>query len=339
MKFLIFSVIFVVALAKPNVDLKKEFEDYKQKFNKQYLDDAEESMRFEIFARIFKKIEINNKAFDEGLETFEMGLTKFSDMTKEEQKRYLGLKIPKDYQSTGATFLAPENIQLPDKVDWRKKGYVTPVKNQEDCGSCWAFSATGSLEGQHFKKSGKLVSLSEQNLVDCVVADDGCDGGLMDDAFDYINKNGGIDTEASYPYEAVDQNCEYKKQNSGATDMGHMDIKPYKSEKSLQKAVATVGPISVAINAASDEFMNYKKGILKFDCPGDRDDLDHGVLAVGYGTMNHTLTKKHHHKGGDYWIVKNSWGTDWAEMGGYVLMARNYDNMCGISTLASYPIV
>merc|ERR1711915_669325 len=169
-------------------------------------------------------------------------------------------------------------------VDWRKQGYVTPIKDQKQCGSCWAFSATGSMEGAHFKKTGKLVSLSEQNLVDCSDAEGnmGCEGGLMDQAFNYTVLNKGIDTEASYPYKAIDQKC--------------------------------------MIDASQFTFQLYKEGIY-YDENCSSQFLDHGVLAVGYGSKKSGENK-------DYYIVKNSWGKDWG-MEGYIEMSRNRDNNCG----------
>ena len=201
------------------------------------------------------------------------------------------------------------------------------------CGSCWAFSAVASLEGQHFKASGKLVSLSEQNLVDCSQAqgNQGCNGGLMDQAFAYIKSNNGIDTEDSYPYTATDQTCAFSAANVGATDTGFTDVKAG-SEDDLVNAIATVGPISVAIDASHSSFQLYKKGIY-YERACSSSQLDHGVTAVGYGVAKNALGKDE-----DIYIVKNSWGTSWGDQG-YIMMSRNKKNNCGIATMSSFPTV
>jgi len=316
-------------ITKPfDADLNEPWEEFKVRYGKSYSTVEAEIARRMIFEQNVKKIQQHNLEYDLGKHSYFLGINKFADNTFEEFIQFLkpfNLKEKK-----GATYLAPSNVgDLPKSVDWRPKGYVTPIKNQGQCGSCWAFSATGSLEGQHFKKEGKLVSLSEQNLVDCSGnwGNNGCEGGLMDNAFQYIIDNKGIDTEASYPYEAVDATCRFKKANVGATCASFTDI-PTGNEDSLKSAVATVGPVSVAIDASQNSFQLYAGGV--YDEPAcSSTQLDHGVLAVGYGTSD---------DGKDFWLVKNSWGTDWG-MSGYINMSRNKNNQCGIATAASYPHV
>merc|ERR1719192_292648 len=223
-----------------------------------------------------------------------------------------------------------ELAKLNKTVNWIEKGYVTHVKDQgEYCGSCWAFSATGSIEGAHFKSTGKLVSLSEQNLMDCSKVNNGCDGGFPVDAFKYVIAVGGIDTEASYPYNAnatTDKTCKFNFSDVGATISSFKRI-PANSEMDLQKASATVGPISVGIDAKLPTFHLYKSGVY-YDRNCSSTHLGHAVLVVGYGTQGNE----------DYWLVKNSWGVTWGE-NGYIKMARNKNNACGIASDASYPVV
>jgi len=299
--------------------------------NNKLYSDAEEHVRRATWEKNLKTVQEHNLRADLGVHTFWLGMNKYADMTITEFAKVMnGYNTTTQGQRTQHrhTFLPNPNVELPDTVDWRDKGYVTGVKDQGQCGSCWAFSATGSLEGQTFKKTGKLPSLSEQNLVDCSgkQGNMGCNGGLMDQAFQYIKDNNGIDTEDSYPYVAADQQCKFDPKNVGATDTGFTDVKT-KDESALQEAVATVGPISVAIDASHASFQLYKHGIYNEPfCSQTR--LDHGVLAVGYGTDS----------GKDYWLVKNSWGEGWGDKG-YIKMSRNHRNQCGIATASSYPLV
>lgn len=219
--------------------------------------------------------------------------------------------------------------ELPSSIDWRKRGAVTGVKNQGRCGSCWAFSTAGALEAQHFIKSGILVSLSEQNLIDCSTSfgNNGCNGGNVNLAFEYVKRNHGIDTEKTYAYEARNDKCRYQQTDSGAIDRGYVNI-PFGSEKRLQEAIAVHGPISIAIDASHFSFQHYRSGVY-FEPKCSSHTVNHAVLVVGYGVDNH---------GHEYYIVKNSWGKSWGD-GGYIKMARNHHNNCGIASAASYPIV
>jgi cathepsin L len=302
--------------------------EFKQTHGKSYSTVAEEIARFNIFIENQRQIDAHNEEFKAGLHTFEVGMNQFGDMTNEEFRSQMNGFVQSAKPAATSIFQAAVT-DIPDSVDWRPKGYVTPVKNQAQCGSCWAFSATGGLEGQHFKKTGKLVSLSEQNLVDCSgkQGNQGCQGGLMDQAFTYIKVNNGIDTEDSYPYQARNGQCRFNASNVGATDTGFTDIKSG-DESDLTNAIATVGPISVAIDASKLSFQFYKKGVY-YAARCSSTNLDHGVLAVGYGATS---------DGTKYYIVKNSWKASWGDQG-YILMSRDRNNNCGIATSASYPLV
>jgi len=223
----------------------------------------------------------------------------------------------------------PQQI-VADDVDWRTKGVVTNVKNEGQCGSCWAFSTVTSIEcawGLSVKKNA--VSLSAQELIDCSESygNYGCNGGLIDPSYQYIIDNKGIDTEESYPYKAqTGPSCLAKNGTIGARISSYKDIQSG-SEKDLTSAVMNIGVISGAIDASQTSFQFYTKGVY-YDSQCSSTNLDHGVNIVGYGSTN----------GQDYYIVKNMWGTSWGD-NGYVLMSRNRNNNCGIATMNSYPIV
>jgi cathepsin L len=331
--FIALCLLFVCVYSAPtfNTELDASWNLFKNVCGKQYTF-SEEVTRRSIWEANVAIIRNHNLEADLGLHTYTLGMNQLGDLTVEEFARQMnGLDISLRNQTNDAsrlTYRAPSNVKLPDSVDWRPKGYVTGVKDQGQCGSCWAFSTTGSLEGQHFAKTQQLVSLSEQNLVDCSgsFGNMGCNGGLMDSAFKYIKANGGIDTEPSYPYEARNDKCRFNAANVGATDTGFVDVAA-QDEMALQSAIATVGPISVAIDAAHSSFQLYKSGVYNEPaCSPVR--LDHGVLAVGYDSLN----------GQDYYIVKNSWGLVWGNEG-YIFMSRNKMNQCGIATMSSYPLV
>lgn len=282
------------------------------KTGKTYLSDEHETMRYDIFKKNLEIIEKHNSEYSLGLKTFTLGVNYFADWTFDEFKnKMFGVRGAANATKTnlGSFLRLPKHIQLPDEVDWRKEGAVTEVKNQGECGSCWAFSTTGALEGANFRTNGKLVELSEQQLVDCSgkFENQGCNGGLMDNAFEYVKENGGVDTEDSYPYHAHQGRCHFKKKTVATRCSGYNDIKTG-DEEALKEALATVGPISIAIDATEDVFMLYKEGVLvDTTCGNSADTLDHGVLLVGYGTDKTARNGE----GQDYWIVKNSWGPGW----------------------------
>merc|ERR1712126_271077 len=332
MKYVLLSVVLVLAVGLANAAsistrLQEEWELFKKTHGKTY-SEAEEKFRMQVFLDNRQGIARHNTRHQNGEISYTLAMNKYGDLLHHEFVSMMNGYQRRNNTKTGrrVSFMKPANVLLPASVDWRTEGAVTSVKDQGACGSCWAFSATGALEGQHYRSTGKLVSLSEQNLVDCSKENNGCDGGLMDYAFEYVANNGGIDTESSYPYEGKDGKCRFDPANVGATAKGFNDI-PSGDEAALKAAIATVGPISVAIDASHSSFQFYSRGIYSEPHCSSR-FLDHGVLAVGYGND----------AGSDYWIIKNSWGTTWGESG-YIKMARNVKNQCGVATEASYPLV
>eukprot|EP01092_Planopodium_desertum_P014827 TRINITY_DN75_c0_g2_i7.p2 TRINITY_DN75_c0_g2~~TRINITY_DN75_c0_g2_i7.p2 ORF type:complete len:419 (-),score=147.54 TRINITY_DN75_c0_g2_i7:42-1298(-) len=302
-------------------EYRNAFVNFMQTHKKSYAS-HEFHKRYSIFKANLDFINAHNAA----KKGFSVAVNEYADLTGEEFKAiYNGLKsVP---HSLSKVVVEADVSALPASVDWRAKGAVSSIKNQGQCGSCWSFSTTGSVEGGLVLQGGKsIVGLSEQNLMDCSdnYGNMGCNGGLMDNAFQYIIANGGVDTEASYPYTAADGTCHYSSSNCGATISGYQDI-PSGSESSLQTSVANVGPISIAIDASHSSFQFYSSGVY-YEPACSSSQLDHGVLAVGYGTSS----------GSEYWLVKNSWGTGWG-LSGYIMMARNRGNNCGVATSASYP--
>ncbi|KAG6545013.1 hypothetical protein Mapa_013705 [Marchantia paleacea] len=301
------------------------FESWMHQQSKIYSDEAEKSARFNIFKANLRRIEEHNSKPS----SYKLGLTKFADLSQEEFKaKYLKTRFRRNDRSSQAPTFSYANVEaVPKAVDWRKKGAVTAIKDQGECGSCWAFSTIGGVEGINQIRTGNLVSLSEQELVSCDVTANtqGCEGGYMDYGYEFIAQNGGVDSERDYPYTAEDDSCNsHKEKKVAATITSYEDV-PANSEKDLQKAVANQ-PVSVAIDAGDGDFQLYTSGIYDGTCGTE---LDHGVVAVGYGTSGGT----------DFWIVKNSWGESWGEEG-YIRMQRNVDapeGLCGIAMEASYP--
>jgi len=322
--FFVLLALIVLATALTETEYRTSFESFQAQYGKVYLD-SEENHRYNIYKQNLDFV----NAWDEEARGFSVGINEFADLTVEEFKSiYNGMNVNVEpFEPVVEEW--PMTVQVTgDIVNWVNKGAVTPIKNQGQCGSCWSFSSTGSMEGEKFIKTGTLTSLSEQNLVDCSTAqgNQGCNGGLMDDAFKYVIANHGIDTEASYRYTATGPNsCKFSAANIGDTISSYTDVSRG-SESALQTAVDQQ-PISVAIDAGHNSFQLYKSGVY-YEPACSATQLDHGVLAVGYGTDN---------SGTAYWLVKNSWGTGWG-MQGYIQMSKGRKNNCGIATMASYPI-
>lgn len=305
---------------------ESEFADFLVKHNIQISNGAEFVKRLQIFADNMDLIDTHNA----GNSSYKMGINQWSHLTLEEFHAAVnlgGVKRPA-LRSNAKKHVATGSV--PASVDWSTTPAVSPVKNQGSCGSCWSFSATGGLEGAYYVKTGTGTSLSEQQLVSCDNKgdDQGCNGGWMDSAFEFAQGNGGLCSEADYPYvsgNGQNPTCKTTCSNVPNTKPSSWtDVTPG-SVDDLTSAVAQQ-PVSIAIQANQVAFQTYSSGVLTGKC-GQR--LDHGVLAVGYGTWT---------DGTPYWKVKNSWGTGWG-MNGYILIERSSADLCGVLDAASYPTI
>jgi xylem cysteine proteinase len=289
----------------------------KEHNQKGYTSPAEYFHRLSVFAKTHAKIEAHNAKET----TYTLGHNQFSDLTEEEFiAKHTGLNLPQDYERN----VVQENLaDPPATVDWTKKGAVNAVKNQASCGSCWAFSATASIEGAWQISGHNLENLSEQQLVDCSKSfgNQGCNGGWMDYAFKYLLSVGGQERTSDYPYKAVDQACSFSSSKIAASIKGFKDVN--KGDCKTLLAYAANGPTSVAI--AANAIMNYKSGVFANAACGT--GLNHGVTLVGYDTTAAV----------PYYIVRNSWGAGWGEQG-YIRMATNVmtsTGICGICLASS----
>ena len=322
-KFLLFLVIILVVSEK-DIDsiMYHQFQKFIKKYKKKYNSINEFLARYEVFRRNVMQI------FQEENGSYNQGITKFSDLTPQEfSKIYLNL----NYNALAVANFNPYIVKIknvaPDSWDWREKGYVSPVKDQSSCGSCWAFSTVANLEGLYFKEKGEMKTFSEQMLVDCDTYDSGCNGGLMENTFDWLKENGGIMTDTDYPYVGRKQKCAsdptkyvdmkitgYTKLGSSTSTWSPVD------EDEIKEFLYETGPLAVALNA--NPLQTYSSGILdktSSQCPVS--GINHAVTMVGYGSDIPS--------GKDYWIVKNSWGENWGESGYFRI--RRGTGCCGIN--------
>ncbi|XP_064203269.1 digestive cysteine proteinase 1-like [Anguilla rostrata] len=320
-------------LANPMQDLvhttskghaRRLFGHFKETFQRRYGDEKEHEDRERSFVHNLRFVHSMNRA---GL-SYSLGLNHLSDRTPEELALLRGSRRGKT-PNRGRPFPQElyESVQVPDSLDWRLYGAVTPVKDQAICGSCWSFATTGAIEGALFMKTGSLVVLSQQMLMDCTwgFGNNACDGGEEWRAYEWIIKHGGIATMESYgAYMGMNGFCHHNQSEMTARMRSYTNVTSGDAN-ALKVALFKQGPVAVSIDAGHRSFVFYNNGVyFEPACGNKTEDLDHAVLAVGYGALN----------GEPYWLVKNSWSTYWGN-DGYVLMSMK-DNNCGVATDATY---
>jgi len=321
-------VVVPLVLALPHEDL---FTQWTKLHGKTYRNDVELAQRRQIFIDNLKFVTEHNAAADRGEHTFRLGMNRFADLTNAEyRQQFLGLKRRSAVPPSVRPSMPVSELEVaaaPAAWDWRKNGYTVPVKDQGQCGSCWAFSATAAMEASHFVATGTLLSLSEQLCVDCVLnGADTCDiGGEMHDCYLQVIQEGGDELESAYPYTATSGNtCKFQKSLAVATFSSYSNVTQFDENALMVAASQTV--VSVAIDASSIWFQLYSSGVFNDKtCKTGWNDLDHGVAVVGYDVTS---------SGQAYWIVRNSWGESWGQAG-YIWMSRNANNQCGIATDAT----
>jgi len=338
MRLLILAVLVCVASAKwkvrtPGTFEKYDWNAYKAQYGKQYLTKASDDYRRFLYLDEVMAVNKFNAEYDQGMHTYWKGINQFSDMTQDEIVKAQGLILPADIKERVAN--SPKKVMqttAPDAIDWREKGAVQHVKNQGQCGSCWAFATVAALEGRHQIKTGDLVDISEQQFVSCSpekYVTMGCSGGWYDGAWKYAHDQGtnGIDTQTSYPYTATDTvPCDTQK-TSDNKDVaavcggpGYTD----NTEAGVMESVGNDGPLAVAVNCA---WSNYNGGV--FEDPNCGPAAAHAVTVVGYDDNE------------KFWIVKNSWGESWGDKG-YIRLRKDYTaiefGMCGIAQYAYFPL-
>ena len=322
LKVFILLGLLSLSVCERNPLIYKEFNQFILKYQKNYSSIEEYNEKYLIFEKNFDTVSQLQALHPQEKSSFTFGFSSFMDITTEEfEAKYLNLNVTHlkklKFLNAGNILMTSGN-SFPASHDWREHGAVAAIKNQGSCGSCWAFSTVGNLEGQYFLKTGNLTTFSEQQLVDCDKVDQGCNGGLMEDAFKYLNSSGGAIADNDYSYTGSDGKCKFNITKVRAKVVGYK-YSPSQNETEIAQMLFETGPLSVAINATPLQF--YFWGVFDpWTWMCDPNSLNHGVTLVGYGNNGSK----------DYWIVRNSWGTWWGESGYFRI--RRGTGSCGINT-------
>jgi cathepsin L len=322
-------VCFLTVKVAGALELGEEWALWKNQHRMSYSSEDEEAKRYSIWLSNKKYIDEHNS---KNL-SFVLRMNKFGDLTLEEYSDSYACHLVGDnsINTNEEMYKPPKDVELPTAINWRNENKVTAIKAQGEyrCHSCYAFAAVGALESHHAIITGSKTRLSEQNIIDCSAeyGNAGCEGGNYRTVYKYIIENQGIDTQSSYPYKALKNNCKFNSNKVGATMSSVLHIERG-SESDLQSAVALEGPVVVSIDHRHQSFQFYGGGIYsEYNCYTNYYLLTHEMIVVGYGTNQYK----------DYWIIKNSYGSSWGR-GGYMWMARGQNN-CGIASDAAFPVI
>lgn len=328
------AIVFtlVVFLAKTLVGFHNDnhledlWQQFKEKFNKTYTGSHDERRR-RAWHDNLERIEKHNREAEEGIHSFYIEDNHLSDMSSTLYHQRMVKLIHSRHRKTPDAEVVGDFYHkihhLPEEMDWRKEGFVTPVYNQKDCGSCYAFSIASVLQAQIFRETNKLIPLSSQQIVDCSTSTGnyGCGGGSLRNTLKYLDKSGGLMAYSDYPYIAQQKRCQFEKERS-MVNVSSWAILPARDERAMEIAIAKIGPIAASINASPHTFQLYHKGLYD-DIACSSNTVNHAMLIVGY-------TK-------DAWILKNWWGSHWGEQG-YMRLKRN-KNRCGVANYVAYALV